>query len=178
MYNQNRSGKQTYFGPERKDFNLKKHAFTKKDYVNTQRYIGALKNNANVQRMKNYIQHGRITTFKHCERVAAMSYYLNRRFKLHADNNVMLKAAMLHDFYLYDWHADDNGEHNWHGYIHATKALNNAKRYFNIGPREQQIIYSHMWPLNITRIPRSKEAWIVCLADKFISIRETLFERK
>ena len=157
---------------------MSKKGFSKTDYVNTQRYIGALKNNVHVKRMKNYIQHGRITTFKHCERVAALSYYINKRFRLHADNKVMLKAAMLHDFYLYDWHDEDNGEHNWHGYIHASKALKNAKKYFHIGKREQEIIYSHMWPLNITRIPRSKEAWIVCLADKYISIKETLFERK
>jgi len=157
---------------------VKKRSFSKSDYVNTQKYIGELKNNADVRRMKNYIQHGRITTFKHCERVAAMSYYLNRRFRLHADNRIMLTAAMLHDFYLYDWHDDDNGEHNWHGYIHANTALKNAKRLLNISLPEQRIIYSHMWPLNITRVPKTREAWIVCLADKYISAKETLFERK
>ena len=34
----------------------------------------------------------------------------------------LIKGAMLHDFYLYDWHAQDNGEHRWHGYHHAEKA--------------------------------------------------------
>ena len=157
---------------------MKNKSFNKNDYVNTQKYIGDLKKNVHVQKMKNYIQHGKITTFKHCERVAAMSYFLNRRFHLHADNVTMLKAAMLHDFYLYDWHDEDNGEHHWHGYIHAATATRNAKKYLDIGKREQQIIYSHMWPLNISRIPKSREAWIVCLADKYISLKETFLERK
>ena len=149
----------------------------KTDYTEAMSFIEDLRENDIVQRMKDYTQHGRITTYKHCERVAVMSYYLNKKFHLGADNEVMLRAAMLHDFYLYDWHAEDNGEHNWHGYIHAKTAMKNAIRYFHIGKREQQIIYTHMWPLNITRVPRSREAWIVCLADKYISTRETLFER-
>ena len=40
------------------------------------------------------------------------------------------------------------------------------------------IIVSHMWPLNITKVPKSREALILCVADKCIALRETLFERK
>ena len=130
-----------------------------------------------VQQMKQYIQHGRITTFEHCSRVAELSCRINRRLHLHADIPTLVKGAMLHDFYLYDWHNPDGGEHDWHGYIHAERARKNAVRYFNADEKVQHVIYSHMWPLNLTRVPRSREAWIVCLADKYISIRETLLER-
>ena len=41
-----------------------------------------------------------------------------------------------------------------------------------------KVIHSHMWPLNLTRLPASKEAWIVCIADKCCSLHETLFRRK
>ena len=40
------------------------------------------------------------------------------------------------------------------------------------------MILSHMWPLNITKVPKSKEALILCVADKCIALKETLARRK
>ena len=48
---------------------------------------------------------------------------------------------------------------------------------FNVNQDILQIIESHMWPLNITKIPKSKEAIIVCIADKYCALLETLFLR-
>ena len=136
-----------------------------------------IKDHERVREMKKYKQHGRITTYDHCENVAKLCYRINRRLHLNADEKVLVKAGMLHDFFLYDWHKDEDGTHPWHGYHHADKALENADRYFDMDDREKSAIWSHMWPLNITRLPRSKEAWIVCVADKMISCVETLFKR-
>ena len=38
-----------------------------------------------VQRMREYIQHGSVTTYQHCKNVALVSFWLNRRFHLGAD---------------------------------------------------------------------------------------------
>ena len=57
-----------------------------------------------VQRMREYIQHGSVTTYQHCKNVALVSFWLNRRLRLHADETSLAVGALLHDFYLYDWH--------------------------------------------------------------------------
>lgn len=129
-----------------------------------------------VQRMKKYIQHGTTSTYEHCMSVAKASYKLDRFLHARSDRKALLKGAFLHDFYLYDWHIKGSCE-GLHGYHHADSALANAKKHFDISKKEEDIIYSHMWPLNITRIPRRREAWIVCMADKYISIKE-IFDKE
>ena len=138
------------------------------------RTLAALEADARVQQMKQYVQHGRVSTFEHCENVAALSRKIDRALHLHADPDILLTGAMLHDFFLYDWH---DGSHRLHGFRHAQQAQCNAVRCFGVSKPVQHVIRSHMWPLNISRVPHSREAWIVCVADKCASLYETLFRR-
>ena len=126
-----------------------------------------------VKEMRGFIQHGSMDTYSHCVQVARMSFYLNRRLHLSADESALIAGALLHDFYLYDWH-DKDPSHRLHGFFHPAKACENAVRYFDIGPLEQHIIRAHMWPLTLRSVPLSREALIVCLADKWCSAAETI----
>ena len=150
---------------------------TKPKQYNAKQTLDELKKNPKVRQMKNYCQHGNVSTFEHCERVAKMSVRLNRKFSLGADEKKLVEGAMLHDFFLYDWHEGEFDLRSMHGFRHAEKARENAAKYLKVDDDVQQIIYSHMFPLNITRVPKSREAWIVCFADKYCSSVETLFKR-
>ena len=124
-----------------------------------------------VLEMKKYLQHGTVSTYDHVERVTRASYWLNRRLHLGANERVLVAGAFLHDFYLYDWHTDSEG---LHGFYHPGIACRNAMNRFHVDPPVQNIIRSHMWPLTLTVLPLCREAWIVCMADKYIAILEAL----
>lgn len=130
-------------------------------------------------KMKDFMQHGSVSTYDHSLSVAYRCYGMayGRRG---VDIRLLTVCAFLHDFYLYDWHERDRS-HRWHGFHHAKRAAENAERIFSLGEKGKSIILSHMWPINLTRIPRSKEAWILTFADKIQSFSETfagIFERR
>ena len=149
----------------------------RQDEEEMNRILSGFRSNEMVRQMKQYVQHGNVSTYDHCENVARLSYRINERLHLHCDLNVLLAGAMLHDFYLYDWHRPDGGSHRLHGFRHARAAADKAKEVFGIDWRTEQVIASHMWPLNIGKIPGSREAWVVCIADKCASLYETVFRR-
>lgn len=135
--------------------------------------IESVASSAEAQKMRHFIQHGSTSTYDHCESVAQLSFWLNRRLKLRAEERELIRAAFLHDFYLYDWHVPD-ASHRLHGFSHPHTAAENAKRVFGITGAEADAIESHMWPLTITKLPRRREGWIICLADKICALREIM----
>ena len=86
----------------------------------------------------------------------------------------MVRGALLHDYFLYDWH--DKSRENYqrlHGFYHPGIALRNASMEYELTLREKDIIKKHMWPLTVVP-PLCREAWIVTTADKYCSLLETL----
>ena len=145
------------------------------------RILSKLRRDEQVRRMKAFTQHGTVTTFDHCKAVTKLSLGIDRKLHLKADKRVLITGAMLHDYFLYDWHDKARPGQKVHGFTHAAEAAKNAREHFGIDRIDRDVhhvIHSHMWPLNITRVPRSREAWIVCAADKLVSIRETLMTRR
>ena len=144
--------------------------------------LSSINSDNDVISMKENIQHGKISTYDHCVHVVKMCYVMDKKFHLHSNLNDLLIGAMLHDFFLYDWHKRGRVERDKsgrfigiHGFTHPILASKNAKSHFNINSNVQNIVESHMWPLTITHIPKSKEAWIVTISDKIVSIYEILF---
>ncbi len=126
-----------------------------------------------VKSQRAFVQHGRWSVYAHALQVAMCSVSIARALGVRYDERALIRGALLHDFFLYDWHEDDPS-HRWHGYIHAARALENAERDFELCPKERDIIRHHMFPLNLFHPPRCREAVIVCLADKLVAARETV----
>ncbi len=146
-------------------------AIEKKEFA---RIVRELYKTAQFREMNQYIQHGNTTTLAHCIVVAYYSYQLALWLPLRFDYKSLIRGALLHDFYLYDWHIPDRS-HRLHGFVHPVFALSNAKKYFLINRIEEDIILKHMWPLTLKSAPGCREAVLVCFVDKYCSLAETLY---
>ena len=126
--------------------------------------------------LKVYIQHGKTSVFEHSLSVAKHSllyaHFLERRFGLKCDRTSLVRGALLHDYFLYDWHDKEVPGRRIHGFTHPGTARKNAVRDFEMNTKEQDIIAKHMFPLTIIP-PRHRESCIVCIADKWCAICET-----
>lgn len=127
---------------------------------------------------KNYIQHGNTTCYQHQISVAYYTYKMCKALKLNATEAA--RGAMLHDFFLYDWHNLEKKERKWHTIRHPKVALENARKYFELTPIEEDVILKHMWPLCL-KPPKYKESFIITIADKMCAVMEvisSLFSRE
>lgn len=145
-----------------------------KEYYKYINYYGKdILKSKKVKSQKQFIQHGNVSVYDHTYSVAVLSLYLADKLNINVDEKSLVRGALLHDYFLYDWHVKDK-THRLHGYTHANTALKNAKRDFKINKIEENMIKCHMFPLNLFSIPKYKEAKILCICDKLCAISETL----
>lgn len=139
-------------------------------------YAAAILKDEKVLSSAGNIQHGTVSVLTHSVMVAKYAYNLNCLFNLGCDPKTLIRGALLHDFFLYDWHdiPENIAKQGLHGFRHPMIAAENARRVFGVTPKEYSVIVTHMWPLTFTRVPFTKEGWLVCLVDKYCSILETL----
>lgn len=118
-----------------------------------------------------YLQHGTTTILEHSIGVAEQALHLADRLHARVDETSLIRGALLHDYYLYDWH-DSKTAPSMHGFRHPYIALERAREDYTLNAVEENIIQRHMFPL--TPIPPLYlEAWLVCMADKICATQET-----
>lgn len=129
-----------------------------------------------IEPMKTCIQHGTTSVFAHVLSVAKHSlmiaHFLETKFGVKIDYDSLVRGALLHDYFLYDWHDKTVPGVKIHGFTHPRAAMENAIRDFELNTKEQDIIRKHMFPLTLVP-PRTRESAIVCIADKWCAIFET-----
>ena len=125
-------------------------------------------------KQKNYIQHGNVSVYEHCLRVAYLSIEIVTKFNLNVNIRSLIRGALLHDYFLYDWHIKDKS-HRLHGFTHPKTAYKNASKEFYLNDIEKDIIIKHMFPLVIFP-PKYLESHIVTIADKISALKETFVD--
>jgi len=126
-------------------------------------YIADLLLNADIQRLaRRGAHHFSINRLEHSLAAAKLSYVVARF--INADARVCARAGMLHDWFFEnrDEHQNRAGANIHHYKISAANAR-------GIGESEAVIraIETHMW-LYVRGKPRSKEAWIIWMADNVV----------
>lgn len=121
---------------------------------------------------KAFPHHGTVNCFDHSVSVAETSLLLAQKLHLRVDAKSLIRGALLHDLYLYDWHVPDpEHSHRLHGFLHPARALRNAEQYFELNSLEKDIISKHMFPLTVLP-PACRESWLVCIVDTICAVHE------
>ena len=122
-----------------------------------------------------YMMHGKTSVRQHCIKVAYTALFISYKFYVKVDERQLIRGALLHDYFLYDWH-EKSLKNSIHGFTHGSTALKEAKKDFNLSATERDMIKHHMFPLTPTA-PRSCEGFILCIADKVCAVSETIHRK-
>lgn len=117
------------------------------------------------------VKHHDSNRFEHSLKVSFYAYKVAK--KLHLNYKDVARGGLLHDFFLERTVDYKKAKDKFKLYTtnHPKMAVVNAKKYFNINNKEEDIIRSHMFPIDI-KIPKYAESWVVSSVDKVISVYE------
>jgi uncharacterized protein len=121
-----------------------------------------------VAKLSQYEHHRGKTRLEHVKEVAYLSFLWSKRLSL--DSEAIVRGALLHDLFYYDWLHEGP---RLHGFRHHNIALKNARKITLLTEKEEDIIKKHMWPLTVLP-PHYMESLVVSLVDTFCSARDYL----
>ena len=138
-------------------------------------YYGIVKDiieNEEYLKLKNIKHHG-LDRYEHNKRVSYYSYLVCRI--LHLDYECAARAGVLHDFFL-----EDNAVINFKEKMkllesHPKRAFKKSLEHFELSPKEENIILSHMFPIVPNHLPKYLESWVVDIVDDWVGIGERIF---
>lgn len=114
---------------------------------------------------RGYRHHIKSNIYDHSVRVAYLCYRHYKRRPLRIGLREFVRGALLHDYYLYDWHDMAPGR-RLHLFTHSREALSNAIRHYpTLTATQRDMIRHHMFPITI-HPPKTRAGWLVCFYDK------------
>ena len=119
--------------------------------------------------MKHYKHHIKGSVYAHSLRVAYLCYRHHKKHGGKGELAELVRGALLHDYYLYDWHDREKGT-RLHLFTHPRAALTNAMRdHPQLSRAQRDIIRHHMFPVTLCP-PRTRAGWLVCYYDKVAAL--------
>ncbi len=119
-----------------------------------------------VKKLSDYKHHRDKNRLDHVTEVAWVSFIWGKKFLL--DTKAIVRGALLHDLFYYDWFYEGPA---LHGLRHHNIALSNARKLTDLSKKEEDIIKKHMWPLTIW-LPMYRESLLVSIVDTFCSFKD------
>ena len=125
---------------------------------------------------KGQIHHYRTTVASHCLKTAVAGLKLCsilRRIGISVDTRMVVRTALLHDLGMVG--RSDLYRNNFECCLkHPGNSASISKQICKgIDEESLAAIESHMWPLSV-RAPKTKEAAILCVADKIASVGDLM----
>lgn len=141
--------------------------------IKDQEYLYIIENildNNEFKQIEN-IRHHNTTRLNHSLKVSYYSYVVAKYLKL--DYEDVARGGLLHDFYINEVRKCKKIKDKilLFSTKHPNEALINASNNFVLTEKEEDIIKSHMFPIDY-RLPKYAESWIVSFVDKILSIGE------
>lgn len=130
---------------------------------------GDLLKDDTVKSMKQYHHHKSVTTHFHSLFVAYTVFKMCERLQ-RTDEREVVRAALLHDYYLYEWYTEKHEE--YHIWYHPKQAVKNIEKHFGtLSDMQRNMILSHMFPTCV-ELPKSAGAWLLTAADKRCAVAD------
>lgn len=150
-----------------------KRVLTREDKAFFFSCVKKLNEETSFMQLRTYKHHLHTNTYYHSVAVAYVSFYLCRLFRWQCDEEKLIYAALLHDYFLYDCH---DGTRSKHFITHAKVSLENAIRDWEIDELQANIIRRHMFPCTLIP-PKYKESVLVNVVDKLCACYEMTMPR-
>ena len=128
--------------------------------------VSDIQKNKKYNELKREFHHG-IDRYTHSVRVAKTTYKISKLLSM--DYKSATRGAMLHDFFKNEEYGNLKGLKT--AKVHPHIACLNAKEEFKLNVIEQDVIRSHMFPINPYK-PSYKESWLVNFVDELVSLYE------
>ncbi len=114
------------------------------------------------------IEHHGISRYDHSLKVSYYSYKVAKL--MHLDYEQTARGGLLHDFFI-SKEDRTSKERFISTFTHPKLAVKTAKSQFTLTKKEEDMIRSHMFPINLS-VPKYMESWIISLVDKAVATNE------